>query len=372
MNSASPGTLVRWGILGTGTVAAAFAQDLALVAGSSLTAVCSRDAARARQFATDFGARHAHGTRDSLLRDDEVDVVYIATPHHRHRDDCIACLSSNRPVLCEKPFALNAAEARSIVDEARARRLFCMEAMWTRFHPLILKVRAIIQSRDIGEIRLFTAQLGYPTPFHADNRFFNPALGGGALLDRGVYLVSLSHFFLGQPSDSVSRATIGPTGVDEQTTVVLTYAGGALAVLTTSLRSRLSNEAIILGTKGRIHVREPFYAPHRVSLTKVSEPIASGNAQSNSPRRGLKARLKGSPLLRRAFDSVGRPVLALLRRQESSFVHYVPGTGYQYEAAEVARCIRAGLLESPIMPLDETVTILQSMDSLRDSWKLLT
>jgi predicted dehydrogenase len=357
--------------LGTGTVAAAFAQDLALVADSTLTAVWSRDRARAQRFATGFGARHAHSTVDDLLRDDEVDVIYIATPHHRHRDDCIACLSSNRPVLCEKPFAVTADEAQSVVNEARARRLFCMEAMWTRFHPLVLKVQAIIESGGLGEPRLFSSELGYPTPFSADNRFFNPALGGGALLDRGVYLISLAYFFLGRPLDGISRATIGPTGVDEQTTAVLTYPGGALAVLTTSLRSRLSNEAVILGTKGRIHIREPFYAPHHVSLISTPEPIASPNPQSQFPHRGFTARLKRSPLLRRAFDSVGRPALAFLRRKETSFVHYTPGTGYQHEAAEVTRCIRAGLLESPIMPLDETVAILQSMDSLRDSWKRL-
>jgi predicted dehydrogenase len=308
---------------------------------------------------------------DELVKRSDVDVVYIATPHHRHHDNCVTCLSGDKAVLCEKPFMLNACQARSAIELARERQVFCMEAMWMRFHPLLLKARALVESGAIGQPRLLLGELGYPTPFRADNRFFNPALGGGALLDRGVYLISLAFFLLGRPTEANSRATIGPSGVDEQTSIVLTYRNGALVVATASLRSRLSNCATLIGTDGQICIQDPFYAPHHISLVRSKEPVESTAARPRSTPYGLRARTRRSPLVRRVFDQIGRPVLALLRRSNTKFVHYARGTGYQYEAAEVARCIRAGCLESPLMPLDETIAISETMDVLRNSWRIV-
>jgi predicted dehydrogenase len=358
---------IRWGILGTGLIARAFALDLRLVDGAKVAAIGSRDLDRAQAFAGEFGAMRAYDSVAALAGDDEVDVVYVATPHQRHRDDCLACLSMGRAVLCEKPFTLNAAQAGEVINQARASGKFCMEAMWMRFHPLIQQVRDLVRSGAIGEVRLLTADFGYPAAFAPENRFYDLQAGGGSLLDRGVYPLSLAYFLLGPPTDVVGRASIGSTGVDEQQSTLLTFKGGGLAVLTASLRSRLPNEAVVIGTRGQIRIHERFYAPRRLSITHLEEPV--GSVASN-PTTGWKARLKRNPLLRRAYDTLGSPLLGLVRRGGQSLVHYSPGEGYHYEAAEVMRCLRTGLLESPIMPLDESKAILATTDSLRRSWGL--
>ena len=267
MNNAGTTAVVRWGILGTGVVASAFAEDLCLVPGAVLSAVTSDRTSEPTLSRVNSGSTH-HDTVEALAGDDDVDIVYVASPHDRHREHCPACLTAGRALLCEKPFACTAAEAREVIDQARRSRRFCMEAMWMRFHPLLLRVRSIVRSGDLGQIRLLTADFGYPTPFDPDNRFFDPRQGGGALLDRGVYLISLAHFLLGAPEEIVGRASIGPTGVDEQESLLCSHDDGALAVLTSSLRSRLRNEAVIIGTHGQIRIHEPFYAPSRVSWTR--------------------------------------------------------------------------------------------------------
>lgn len=255
-------------------VAQAFARDLLLLPGAALSSVSSQRPERAREFATCFRAARAHDTLDQLVRDDDVDVVYIATPHHLHRQHAVACLDAGKPVLCEKPFALNAAETGQIVEHARRSRRFCMEAMWTRFHPLVLKVRSMVQAGEIGTVRMLTAEFGHPTPYDPRSRFFDLGSGGGALLDRGVYPISLAYFLLGPPAEITGRASIGATGVDEQDAMVFTYSTGALAMLAASLRSHLRNEAVIVGTHGQIRIHEPLYAPHRVSIRRFEEPSA--------------------------------------------------------------------------------------------------
>lgn len=338
---------------------------------ATLAAVGSRRLDRARAFAGAFGAERTYDSVDSLAGDDDLDVIYVATPHDRHAQDCLACLGQGRGVLCEKPFTLNAAEARTVVARAHAAGRFCMEAMWMRFHPLIQEVRSLVRSGAIGDVRLLTADFGYPAHFSPENRFFNLRHGGGALLDRGVYPLSLAQFLLGPPAEVVGRATIGSTGVDEQFSAILSYRGGAQALLSASLRSRLSNQALIVGTRGEIRIHEPFYAPRRISWKHFEEPVGAALSDLSPPRpAGWKDRLRRSPVVRRAFDSVGAPLLRLARRGTLTRVQYGPGTGYQYEALEVQRCLRAGLTESPIMPLDDTVGLLETTDALRRSWGL--
>jgi predicted dehydrogenase len=367
LNTMSAESTIRWGILGTGSVAHAFARDLRLVPNASLTAVGSRRPESGNAFAKSFGAKNVHGGIEELAGDGEVDVVYVATPHVRHRDDALACLSAGRAVLVEKPFTVTAGEAREVIERARQSATFCMEAMWMRFHPLIQHARSIVDSGELGSIRLITADFGYPASFDPDNRFYDPRMGGGALLDRGVYLLSLAQMFLGAQVDTVGRASIGSTGVDEQESMLLSYANGAQAVLTASLRSRLRNEALIVGTRGQVRIHEPFYAPHRISWTRFEEPVGRiGPVQGSSG--GWKAQLRDNPLFRRAFETVGRPVLERIRGKTRSLVHYGPGQGYQFEAAEVMRCLRAGRVESPIVPLDDTLAILETTDRLAHSW----
>jgi predicted dehydrogenase len=360
--------VIRWGILGTGTVAQAFARDLILLPDAVLAGVSSRRPDRARDFADCFGASHAFPTLEQLVRVDEIDVIYIATPHLHHREHAVACLDAGKAVLCEKPLAINAAEASQIVTRAREARRFCMEAMWMRFHPLILKVRSIVQAGEIGAIRMLTADFGYPTPYDSGNRFFDLRSGGGALLDRGVYPISLAYFLLGPPQDVTGRASIGKSGVDEQNTVIITYADGALAVLTASLKSRLRNEAVIIGTRGQIVVHEPFYSPHHVSVRRFEEPSGTTSVD-HITQYGWKTRVKRHPLIRRAYDAFGRPLFEN-RRGVSRLVHYSTGQGYQFEAQEVMRQIRAAETESPLMPLDESLAIIRTTDLLRRSWGL--
>jgi predicted dehydrogenase len=273
-------------------------------------------------------------------------------------------------VLCEKPFTVSAQQANEVIAAARSRKLFCMEAMWMRFQPLIKQVRLLVQSGSIGQVRLLEASFGYTTPFDPQGRFFSRALGGGTLLDRGVYLLTLARLLLGPPQETVGRASIGPTGVDEQTALILTYPTGGLGVLTASLRSHLRNEAVITGTEGQIRIHEPFFAPRRVSWEKFTEPVA-GAAQERSAPAGWIARLKRQPVLRRGYERIARPALRLLRRRQSQLTHHAAGRGYQYEAAEVMRCLRAGETESPLQTLDETLAILEAMDALRRSWSLV-
>jgi predicted dehydrogenase len=185
-----------------------------------------------------------------------------------------------------------------------------------------------------------------------------------------VYPLSLAAFLLGPSSDTVGRATIGPTGVDDQFAAILTHSDGALAVVSASLRSRLGNEAVIVGTRGRIRIHEPFFAPRRITWTRSEEPVGAAADASTSPGY-WKARIKRNPLWRRAYDTLGAPLLRRIRRGRWTRVHYGLGEGYQYEAAEVHRCLRAGLLESPIMPLDETRRLLETSDTLRRSWGLI-
>jgi predicted dehydrogenase len=243
-----------------------------------------------------------------------------------------------------------------------------MEAMWMRCHPLLLKVRSLLQSGELGQVRLFMAEFGHPTSFDASNRFFDPRFGGGALLDRGVYPISLAYYLLGPPSEVVGRCTIGPTGVDEQESSLFHYGDGAMAVLASSLRSLLRNEAVIIGTQGQIRIHAPFYAPHRVSWTRFTEPTGAVEAPSLSST-GWKVRLKRNPLLRRAFEMIGRAALSDERRDTFTVNHFGRGHGYEFEAAEVVRCLQEGQLESPIMPLDETLAIMQTIGVLRQSWK---
>jgi predicted dehydrogenase len=346
-----------------------FAEDLRLLPDAALVAVCSRDQLRAADFGRRFGVKHAHTSVLELAQNHDVDVIYIATPHVRHRVDCLACFAGGKPVLCEKPFTLNAHEAREVIAGARSHQLFCMEAMWMRFQPLIIRVRSLVQSGMIGQVRLLQADLGYRTPFDPDGRFFSRALGGGVLLDRGVYLLSLAFFLLGQPEAAAGRASIGPTGVDEQMAALLTYPAGALAVLTASLRSRQRNEALIIGAQGQVRIHEPFFAPRRVSLATFTEPAAIA-APDRSALVGWLSQVKRHPAARRVYDRIAGPVLRLMRRQCSQLEHYTSGHGYQYEAAEVMRCLRAGERESPLQTLDETLAVLEAMDGLRRSWDL--
>ena len=316
----------RWGFIGSGSIARAFAEGLRAVPGAELVAVWSPTAERAQRFAAAFGAR-PHATCEGLVEDPEVDVVYVASPHSAHMENSLAALNAGKPVLCEKPFCINAAQAEAVITAARAKGLFLMEAMWTRFFPLMATVREMIANGAIGEVRIVAADFGFRADFDAAQRLFNPALGGGALLDVGVYPVSFASMLLGAPSRIAGMAHLGESGVDEQSAVILGHERGALAICYAAARTNTAQEATVMGSDGRIRIHSEWWHPGRMTLTAPGKP-------------------------------------------DEGFEFPVEGNGYNYEAVEVIRCLREGRLESPVMPLDETLSIMRTLDQVRAQWGL--
>lgn len=350
---------INWGFIGTGYAANKFAEGLRFLPDAQLLAVSSRTLSNAQEFARQFNIPHTYKSYEDLVKNQDIDVVYVATPHIRHKDDCILCLEAGKAVLCEKPFTLNASQAREVITLADQKQLFCMEAMWTRFMPIIQKVQHLINSGVIGEIRILTADFGMPTEFNQNNRFFNPELGGGSLLDRGVYPLSLAFQLLGSPSSIVSQPSMGDTGVDEQSAIILGYPQGQLAILYASLRTRTTNEVIIIGTQGQIRIHAPIYSPSKLSITKF--PGSTSATNSLTLKRRLLKSTKKIPLLRRLYFRFNNESINIKQPFQ--------GNGYNYEAAEVMSCLRNGELESKIMPLEQTLSIMETMDAIRQQWK---
>ncbi len=357
---------IRWGILGTGFIAGEFAKGLNSVAKAQLLGIASRKPANAQAFAQIFQVTRVYDRYEQLVQDPDLDVVYIATPNHTHKDLCILCLEAGKPVLCEKPFTLNAQEASEVIDVARRQQVFCMEAMWMRFMPLIQEVKGMIERGAIGDVKILMADFGYPFAYDANSRFFAPQFGGGALLDRGVYGLSLAYYILGAPSAIVAQAAIAPTGVDEQSSILLNYPQGKLAVLSQSLSTYTSNQAVIMGTTGKISIHELFIKPEKISVTKFSQLTQSYPSPliPLSFKQKLVAAAKQNQLIKRLYLS-----LSGLLKSDKITIKPLEGNGYNYEAIEVMNCLKNGQLESKIMPLDETLKILEAADYIRSQWQ---
>ncbi len=350
---------IRWGILGTGTVAKEFAKGLRELPNATLLATGSRSNTTATDFANKFKIPHVYNSYEALVRDNDVDVVYIATPHVMHKDNCILCLEAGKAVLCEKPFTINAKEASTVVKLARQKQLFCMEAMWMRFFPVMEKVHSLIRSDAIGNIRMVVASMGFLTHYDQDSRFFNMELGGGSLLDLGIYPLSFIYQILGKPGSIVSYANKGITGVDEQAAAILGFEKGQLAVLTTSFRTKCINDATIMGTKGQIRIHAPFLKPSRFSITNYPSP---NSVKIITP--AINSSFPAISLMRKVVRRLNPDSSLGSSRGKVISIPYV-GSGHQYEAEEVVRCLQMGKLESDLMPLDETVEIMRIMDSIR-------
>ncbi|GAA0439948.1 oxidoreductase [Acrocarpospora corrugata] len=313
---------LRWAVIGTGGIAKDFAEDLRLSDAGRLVAVGSRTAARAEAFAAQVGAPRSYGDQAELLAAEDIDAVYVATPHPAHRDAALAAIEAGKAVLVEKPFTINRGEAEDLVKAARARGVFLMEAMWTRFLPHMVRLRELLAEGRLGDLRMVTAEHG--VWFHRDpaHRMFDPHLGGGALLDLGVYPVSFLSMVLGAPASVLAATQFGDTGVDGQTTMIMGYGGGRQGVATSSMEAFLPNRATIAGTDARIDIDAWWYRPTSFTLTA---------------RTGAVER----------------------------YEFPVPGNGLRFQTEEVARCVRAGLLESPILTLDESCQIMGTMDEVR-------
>lgn len=348
----------RWGIIGTGRVAALFAEGLADAPGARLAGVCSRTPARASAFASRHGASRAHPSAASLANDPEVDIVYVATPNVDHRNSATAVLEAGKPVVCEKPFAMDGAEARAIVELARERRVFCMEAMWMRFIPAVRELVERIGAGDLGEVRSATIELGHPFVFDANQASWS-ARGGGALLDLGPYVVSLAQLLFGRVSRVQSEASLSPSGADDHVSALLRHVDGQVSSVAVSLRTRLSNGASIAGTQGLARLHEPLYRPEALSIVRARP---ASPAAGDAPRRGAAVRRR----LRPAINAT-RTLLSPLPSGRT-LLRPCRGNGYQYQAIEAMRCLRAGELESPLMPLDATVQVMETLDAIRKGW----
>lgn len=312
---------LRWGILGTGRIATTFASDLDLIDDGVVVAVGSRSMTSAGAFGDRFGVDRRYDTYEDLVADPEVEAVYVATPHPFHHDNARLALEHGKPTLVEKAFTMNAHEARDLVALAREKRLFLMEAMWTRFLPHVVAVREVIASGALGDLVALHADHGKWFPRDPSFRLFAPELGGGAMLDLGVYPVSFASMIFGPPERLTALVDATFTGVDGQTSMLFGYAGGAQAVLTCTSSARSAARASVIGTEARIEIEGDFYASSRFS-------VITRDGQTRDYR----------------FETRGR--------------------GLHYQAVEVARCIRAGEVECSLMPLDETVQIMETMDQV--------
>ncbi|GAA1391877.1 Gfo/Idh/MocA family oxidoreductase [Luteococcus peritonei] len=295
-------------------MAASFADDFAHVDGAVAHAVGSRSAERAAQFAERHGLAASFGSYRELCADPEVDVVYVATPHPQHKAIALEAIANGKAVLVEKAFAATLGGARAVVDAARDKRVFAMEAMWTRFQPTVRKLHEIIDEGQLGRVISLQGDFTAHRTFDPEDRLFNKDLGGGALMDLGVYVLAFAQDLLGSPKDLVARGTLLENGVDAQTSLLLDYPEGAQATLSCSLRGAGPSRMVVMGEQGWVEVESPFH---------------------NSSR------------------------LMVHRKGAVPQVHHLPpvGRGYSHEIAEVNSCLRAGRTESALMPLDGTLVV---------------
>jgi predicted dehydrogenase len=318
----TPVTPVRWGILGTGGIARAFAAALADTPGAVLAAVGSRSAAKAAGFAREVGAPQCYGSYQALTDAPDIDIVYIGTPHPMHAHNALMALEGGKAVLCEKPFTMNLREAEQVVALARSRKLFLMEAMWTRFMPALAEVRRIIDAGLIGQVRQLQADFGFSASLDPEHRGNKRALGGGALLDLGIYPLSIAYALLGPVASLRAQAVLSDGGVDLTTGWSMQHAGGALSLCSCSLRARTPCELTVSGTLGHVRMDAMFHLASSITLTLGD---------------GVKR-------------TIATPYL---------------GNGYVHEAIEAGRCLRAGLTESPLMLLDDTLALMRLLDTIR-------
>ena len=319
---------IKWGILSTGHISGRFAEALSQLTEAEISAVASRSEEKAQQFSEKHGIPKAYGSYSELAEDPEIEVIYIGTPHSLHLENSVMCMRAGKSVLCEKALAINAREAEKMIRVAREEEVFLMEAMVTRHVPLMKKVQKWIQQGNIGEIRMVRASRCARGDFTPLQRHLNPELGGGSLLDLGVYVISFASLIFQKPPESVvGFAHIGANGSDEQGVALLKYDKGEIADLSFALRTKAVNEAYVFGTEGYIKIDDNFAIPSKATLVindKVSEVIEE-------------------------------PII---------------GVAFIYEAEEVMRCLNAGLTESPHMPLDESLQIIRIMDEIRTPWEL--
>jgi predicted dehydrogenase len=312
----------NWGLIAPGRIARNFAEALAVIPDAHLYAVASSNLARAQAFAEEFSGEHALDDYQLLVNDPAVDAVYIANPHRFHYDCIKMCLAAGKPVLCEKPLTVNAAQTQELIALAEQNKVFLMEALWSRFQPAWRQVREWLEQQKIGEIKLLSSTFGVNVPRNNDDRLLNPELAGGVLLDMGVYNVSMSQYVMQQrPVKILAEGVVGETGVDERCSVTMSY-GEAASQFTCNFMSNTENSFTIYGSKGFIRIPGMFWVASQACL-----------------------QLEGQPA--EVFESPFR------------------ASGFEYQIEEVMQCVRAGKLQSDIISWQESLTTMQIMDEIR-------
>ncbi len=312
----------NWGILGPGKIAAKFATALKSLDNANIYAIGSRSYDRAKDFGKQFDAERYYGNYLDLVKDNNVDIIYIATPHSEHFENTRLCLQNRKNVLCEKPITTNAKQLEELLRISREKNLFLMEAIWTRFLPSIEKVLEIIESGSIGEIRMLQSDFGFKAPYDPESRLFNPALSGGSLLDIGIYPLFLGLLLLGEPEECRSLALKGETGVDESIAMSLLYDNDAMALLSSTFKVKTGMRADIFCTKGNIFINPPWF-----SQTSLNIEYLGG---------------------------------------KTDFIEFdYRSNGYDYEAEEVMRCLDMDLKGSPKLPLSFSLKLMNLMDMIR-------
>jgi len=310
---------IRWGILATGKIAESFADDLALLPDHELAAVGSRRPEASKEFADRHGGARSHGSYEDLVADPDVDVVYVATPHSRHREDVRMCFAAGKNVLCEKALTMNATDSAQLVAEARSQGLFFAEAMWMRTNPNVRRLKDIASSGALGDVLQVRAELGF-APRGAKARLWDPALGASSLLDVGIYPLTFAHLLLGEPVGIAAAGILSDQGIDLSGGATLTYASGAVASIAWTQVAQGNNDAVVAGPDGRIEVPARFHESTGFDLVRGDDR-----------------------------ESIQVPVT---------------GRGYAHEIEEVGACLRDGRTESLLLPLDETVSIQRQMDEI--------
>jgi predicted dehydrogenase len=318
-------TRIRWGILGCGRIARKFAADLQLANDAELIAAASRNKETLLSFAKDFPCKYLHNSYEELVANNAVDVIYVATPHSHHYEHTLLCLEHQKAVLCEKAFAINSRQAREMVDSARRKKVFLMEALWTKFLPHYKKLQELLQQDTVGSVKSVLVNFGFKASSNPPQRLLDPSLGGGSLLDIGIYNVFMATSVLGRPDSIDAAMTAASTGVDEQLAVLFKYENGAMAQLFSSFITNLPIRADINGTEGCITLTSRFYEPS--TTIELSKQIP--------------------------YEREIVPV-----EKEGGF-------GYQYEARHVNECLKKGLTESPVMTHADTLLLMEILDAIR-------
>ena len=312
----------KWGIIGTGGIANAFANDLAHLDDHHVAAVGSRSMKNAENFSAKFPECVGYDSYDKLVRDPSLDGIYIATPNNFHIEHTLLALEAMKPVLCEKPFAINTREVELMVDKATQNQLTLVEAMWTRFLPHIEQVRTIIKSGVLGTIHTLQADHGQRLTGSTNPRLWEPELGAGALLDLGIYLVSFAHLILGAPDKITAKSSFTDKGVDEQTSAIFEYRNGAQAILNTTLKNATPCRAVVSGDNGWLEIDRTFYNPASMRVVLFDGTI-------------------------------------------TEYPNHYEGHGLREQAIEFSRCVRTNLIESPLMTHGESIAVMSSMDEIR-------